>query len=384
MTEFFYPISDKMRKDFFGGIYFDNPKSKVEIDYIANNLKKINFEENRPFPEEENQVGKGYLTLRVLFENYCSNNKDKIEFINFYNKHRNEKNIYKIFARMWVIIRYKSGNKIIENKQKYKLKDVSDYSVESVFPDGEWDYLSNYNRINSFMCFLDFMSKTNNSDQRSIILDMNLGNRKSLFLIPKIIMMTSFVNNVTKQYEYPFCTFDDTITKFDEIIKTVGDKYVDKKFIYICESLKNSLELYFRDERMYNLSLCAILELLLTHKPDSNRYNIEESISKQFVRKLILIIYENDNHSNTKFLENELKIAYSIRSDITHGNFSNLESNLNKLYNLYEFKINENNLFKYNKKDALNRLNSNLAIYVKIVLFAYLKDAERLNLLKDI
>ncbi|MHB8097041.1 MAG: hypothetical protein ACYDEI_05265 [Erysipelotrichaceae bacterium] len=113
-------------------------------------------------------------------------------------------------------------------------------------------------------------------------------------------------------------------------------------------------------------------------------FTICQSISKQFVRKLILIIYENDNHSNTKFLENELKIAYSIRSDITHGNFSNLESNLNKLYNLYEFKINENNLFKYNKKDALNRLNSNLAIYVKIVLFAYLKDAERLNLLKDI
>lgn len=381
ITECFYPIDPNENKKFWGGLFFDNPRSKVEVDYIADILKKINYEDNRPFPEEEKQVGKEFLTLRLLFENYCENNKNIKEFNDFYKKHRNEKNIYRIFAKMWVIIRFEKEDNISSNQSTLKIDKNVNLSIEDIELDFEWEYSNNYIRICSYMSFLDFMCSPKNRIPSSIVMEKNINEKRIMRFLPNLLMTTSYNRTGREKGDYPYYTFDEYMKEYNSIIKLVGDKFNDREFIYICEIIKNSADMYFRDRRMYNISLCSILEFLVAHKPDNNRFNIDESISKQFVSKILYLLYENNSNINVFDLKQELKYAYSIRSDIAHGNFENIDKTIQKLYELYGFNNNESS---YSLSYTLENLNLNLTYYVKVLLFLYLNDSKKLELMKNI
>ena len=104
-----------------------------------------------------------------------------------------------------------------------------------------------------------------------------------------------------------------------KLSEQVGEKYKDKKFLFICEKIKYSFENYNNNLEMSFVELISLIELLITHNPDSGRFNIEESITKQFVGKMLLILYENDNNDSENYrkLKKELKFTYSISYSIT-------------------------------------------------------------------
>ena len=362
ITQYFYPISKQDIKPFWNGMYFDNPRNSDEINKIASLLKRINFEDERPFPEEEHQVGKDYITLRYLINTFFENNQDKPVCKEFYNKHGKEKNIYKVLAKMWIIVRFPitRSNKITEN-----------------------DYYSSYNQTLSHLHFLDFMCNSEGHVPTSIVLDTKkIGNFH--IIIPSMIVISSIKQSNRSNSSYPICTFDKIQTYYDNLVNKVGEKYLTKKFQYICDTLKNASELYFTNERMYNVSLCSLIELLVAHKPDNNRYNIEESISKQFVNKLRFILYSRKSIDDIDFLTKELKLAYSVRSDIAHGNFDSIDNSLSKLYKLYGYDKEESFFGPYAIEDALEALNSHLIQYIRELLFYYIEDENGLSMIKDI
>ena len=49
MTTYMYPIQPTEK--FFGGIYFDNPRTEEEIANVAEIIKKGNTADGEPFPE---------------------------------------------------------------------------------------------------------------------------------------------------------------------------------------------------------------------------------------------------------------------------------------------------------------------------------------------
>lgn len=130
------------------------------------------------------------------------------------------------------------------------------------------------------------------------------------------------------------------------------------------------------------VELISLIELLITHNPDSGRFNIEESITKQFVGKMLLILYENDNKIDSEKLKKELKFTYSIRSAIAHGDYINLEQQLNKLFNFYGLKRDGKGIDYKDNSDALIKLRDRVTDWLRVVVSLYLKDENKINIIK--
>lgn len=79
-----------------------------------------------------------------------------------------------------------------------------------------------------------------------------------------------------------------------------------------------------RDSRSQILFLTSVLELLLTHSPNFDRFNVDDSISKQFVLKAALLAYLADRQVSLEKAKQELRTIYRQRSNIVHGNFETL------------------------------------------------------------
>ena len=58
--------------------------------------------------------------------------------------------------------------------------------------------------------------------------------------------------------------------------------------------------------------LISIIELLLTHSPNNNRFNVEDSINKQFQLKAGIVINKYDKTQLAE-IRNRLKYFYSLR-----------------------------------------------------------------------
>ncbi len=138
--------------------------------------------------------------------------------------------------------------------------------------------------------------------------------------------------------------------------------------------------------KMYLLSVIGLIELLLTHNPDKSIYNIEDSITKQFVRKLKYLLYMEDHSIDLIRVEKLLKWAYTIRSNVAHGNFGKENDKiLTKLCEYYELNPNaENEFFYHTLEDSIDFLNADLTLYLKKILEVYLISEDELNLLKDL
>jgi hypothetical protein len=78
-----------------------------------------------------------------------------------------------------------------------------------------------------------------------------------------------------------------------------------------------------RDPKLRIMLLVSVLELLVTRSPDVQRFNIEDSISRQFVLKLGVLAHLGDpSYNDFERLRSTLRTIYGRRSAIAHGGFS--------------------------------------------------------------
>lgn len=374
MTDHFYPLKKNEKTTFFGGLAFDNPRNKDEIEEIAKILKEANYIGKRPFPEENYQVGDGFITLRSILEKFIENHIDenRKKLIMF------TKNIYKDLAKIWVIIRFDES--IIRSSEVYRpvSKNIEDKDVLQL--DGSFFQSREFvlNRI----AFLDFM--INDSILSSIIFHDadELTKNTQIRIYPELIVRSQ--NNDDKETKSPsrFLPFLKVHDSYRNIIQSIGERYKSEKFNFICDSLSSMRKIYFLNSELYNLQMVSIIEFLLTHKPDYNRFNVEDSITKQFVGKLNLVLYDHLENHDSDNIEKELKYAYALRSDIAHGDFFDKDKQIMKLAKLYGTKTPESSTFSDLAYEVMIKLNDNLESYIKILLNQYLLDENRLELIK--
>ena len=62
MTTFMYPLDIENRPRIFGKLYFDNPRTTNEINYVAQRLKQMNLSDRPSFADKQGQVPEGYIT----------------------------------------------------------------------------------------------------------------------------------------------------------------------------------------------------------------------------------------------------------------------------------------------------------------------------------
>jgi hypothetical protein len=260
-----------------------------------------------------------------------------------------------------------------------------------------WLKKLNYNRF-----FDEYDDAISYLDLLTFITFENKGYKIHTFLIPecfepfdlysidrsiKNIIITLLVLATSRKDEEEndnirFCVFDKLYDKLKKNENLILDKKNDELIKYVSETMENYMNL--RDSKMRILSLISILELLVAHSPDSVRYNIEDSIRKQFANKILLILYLNNNCIDNDEIEKQLLLFYDLRSCIAHGSFNKIESVCNKIDIWYEKNDCDDKKYKhtYDVDSVLDRVDSTLRDYLRIILKKFLSDKKLFEILK--
>lgn len=386
MTTFMYPLDAQKRQRFFGKLYFDNPRTAEEVDYIAKKLRDMNISERPSFADREGLVPEGYMTLMTIYEYFYKNNNNDSLVQEFDKKYGKLKNIYKKLAHMWIIIRSEDILCEEDTKGKFGIFRKSDEDVQLYLVDDIPLSASAYNqeKINDYFAFISFMLGDGHLSNNLINEEPSLISKPSHDVFIRLMVMASATPNKKDRHHYPYGVFNSIEPQILKLSQNVGEKYLDKKFLFLCKKIQYIFNTYRINKEMAFVELVSILEMFLTHNPDSGRFNIEDSINKQFVGKMSMILYENDKKIDLKKLKQELKYAYGIRSSIAHGDFSNLEKNLNNLFAFYKLKRDGKGIDYKTNDDALYRLLDNAMDWGKTVINIYLKDEIKLDLIKNI
>ncbi|MBQ3017960.1 MAG: hypothetical protein IJD89_03335 [Clostridia bacterium] len=382
MTSFMYPLDENNRTRIFGNLYFDNPRTTEEINYVAEYLKKANLSERPSFPDRPGLIPEGFITLMTIYDEFYKNNIDDIVVRDFCEKNRRYKNIYKKLAKMMVVIR--SDNLVVEsendiyftlmkNQDEDKIQLIKEKNVPSIIHDED--------KINGYFSFVAFMldGGLNNNIIKNELNKINYW-KQEVFV--RWLVMSHIKKSHRAKDSYPYGVFNLIEPRIIRLSNAVGERYDDKKFLFMCKKINYILDLYNIDIEMCFVELIGLLEMLITHNPDNGRFNVEDSITKQFVGKLTLILYENDKKIVQEKVEKELKFAYGIRSAIAHGDFNELEKGFKKLFNFYDLKSEKNRAFYKGDKSAFTKLVDQTIRWVRIVINLYLKDEKRLDIIK--
>jgi hypothetical protein len=108
-------------------------------------------------------------------------------------------------------------------------------------------------------------------------------------------MLMIYINGIahgrTKHKEFDYFTIPDNLEKIIELssgIEKLSDERSDK-LLFIGETIKSINEHHLESKMMF-LMLIGVVEFLLTHNPDSYRFNVEDSIGNQFIQDGVVLI----------------------------------------------------------------------------------------------
>jgi len=380
LTRYIFPIESKIKLSDALNLELDNPRTDEEISFISNIIIKSLQINNSNSDEIENQVIlRAALGIGELKEYLEINNKDSYEY-NFYESLKTEQTI-QIIAKSWIILRFTDNNFVNENKQDYiKLFDKLHNGNDN-------EYLSNFNISLNYSYILSLL--INNEKEYHGFSFLLYNNPTEIFYptdkykiyrtIENFKDNNNLINNFKNRAVSWIYWYDikDTIIKTSQNLDcilslTEKDKPIKNKKLNISkkESAQEKL-LYIGsilrtvDHETKNLKLklvllTSIIEYLVTKNPDNSRFNVEDSISKQFKLKSAILIYQNIQDVGLDNIKEALEKIYSQRSDIAHGNYNTKNDNsdyLDSVFKLYE--------------------------YIRAIIQAYLKDKKFVDYLKD-
>ena len=364
LTHSMYPIDKKLElKD----CCFDNPRTFQEIKAVAQILKKANFIGHAAFPETYEQFGKEVISLEMIIDNYFKRyNLDRKHLLKKNGKEYSD--VYYKMAKNWVILRYDESNEY----------QYSDYGYKK------------YKEIIAYINLLTFLSFSENPYRNDSLLipesfdffEIKSVDRTIQNIIIDLLVLSTARKDEETINNFKYCIFDKTYSKFLRLERLLKNLEKEDLIKYISDNISNYISI--EDKKMRIMSLVSMLELLITHKPDSNRYNIEDSIRKQFCNKLLTLLYLNDKDINCAEIEKYLLMIYDLRSAIAHGNFEQIEIiarkidkwflNNSKEYKEYYEELDIDIVFEY--------IDESLREYTRIAINMYLKDKTLIELLK--
>lgn len=364
LTYCMYPIDKKLE---LKNCCFDNPRTSQEIKAVAQILKKANYIENMPIPETYEQFGKEVINLEMVVDKYFE--KYNLDRKYLYTKNgKKYSDIYYKMAKNWVILRYDPNYDFQYSDYGYKkYKEIISY-------------------IN-LLTFLSFSESLCGKDGFLIPESFDFFGIKSIDktiqnIIINLLVLSAVRTDEEETNDVKFCIFNKTYNKFLELENLIKKSGKEEVINYIADNISNYISM--EDKKMRIMSLVSILELLLTHKPDSNRYNIEDSIRKQFCNKILILLYLN--YKNINYVEEEkyLLMVYDLRSAIAHGSFEQIDMIAKKMdrwffnnstdYKEYYEGFNIDIVFEY--------IEESLEKYVRTSIKMFLEDQKLIELLK--
>ncbi|QXP52859.1 hypothetical protein [Cellulophaga sp. HaHa_2_1] len=338
ITKYIYPLESSILLSESLNYTIDNPRTEEEIELVKNFITKSLDESDE---ETSSMAGIGFrLALSLGDLKKGLELKDKEGYALQYYKTNEEKLFVDILAETWLILRFSDEEeftKIAKNREELfrtiARNDNSEYAIK-------FNELANYCHVLSILI--------HNDDSRyhgeSFLLSDNAydvffksKNRKIKESVENFIH-SNFSFNEPKRYEEWLYWFDakDWIFEDAERLESLiiqdkiqekgkkirlSQKQTPKQKIFHIGGLQKTAYEHLKDPELMLLLLVSIIEYLVTRNPDNNKFNVEDSISKQFKLKCAVLIHNQDDEYDMVQLSNDLNSLYSQRSDIAHGNY---------------------------------------------------------------
>ncbi len=365
MTTTLYPLAERLP---LNGCFFDNPRTPEEIRAVAKMLRMANRIDDVGFPETSKQFGKEVISLEMALDCFFEeNNLDKKYIL----KKNGEvyQDIYYKMAKNWVVLRYMDPT------------DEEFLSEESY---------NHYKKVIAYINLLTFMSFSENAYKNHSFLipesfdffDIRTVDKTIRNIIVSFITVSYSLVREEDMKNFQFCPFNRLYDKFQKLEIALESLKKPDLISFIADNINAYISM--DNEKIRIISLVSILELLLTHNPDFNRFNVEDSIKKQFCNKLLILLCMKNKNINYSFLEKYLLKIYDLRSSIAHGDFSKIDVHLNKIHQILVDNDEDyrRDFDEYDTEIVLEEVNSFLRNCVRLAVNEALDNPNMIEILK--
>lgn len=336
LTNLRFDISNKLYLSKYFNFYLRNLNSEEEnffFEILKNEYKKIIKKYGLKNAYEEYKIVKENSTvdymmkslrmfsiadyfslceLKILVRIYLTeSNKETYEPVMDDFKTNNISKVLRNYLRRLIVIDY-DRELLLEKLKKY---DNSKTTEDALILEFRKSFINFYNYINRVKISYDIYNYRDSKYNSSILFLSKLGK-------------TTFESRNNRNLVDKFINIKDG--NFDN-------------FMFIIETF------YSENNKSYKKEITdyvTLLEMFVTHSPSTNRYNVEDSISKQFVEKISASFSLTHSIKNKIDLENfkkELKYMYNYRSKLLHGEVLEMNKQLNKFLEIPYYSNRRNN-----------------------------------------
>lgn len=336
LTNLRFDISNKLYLSKYFNFYLRNLNSEEEnffFEILKNEYKKIIKKYGLKNAYEEYKIVKENSTvdymmkslrmfsiadyfslceLKILVRIYLTeSNKETYEPVMDDFKTNNISKVLRNYLRRLIVIDY-DRELLLEKLKKY---DNSKTTEDALILEFRKSFINFYNYINRVKISYDIYNYRDSKYNSSILFLSKLGK-------------TTFESRNNRNLVDKFINIKDD--NFDN-------------FMFIIETF------YSENNKSYKKEITdyvTLLEMFVTHSPSTNRYNVEDSISKQFVEKIsasFSLTHSIKNKIDLEDFKKELKYMYNYRSKLLHGEVLEMNKQLNKFLETPYYSSRRNN-----------------------------------------
>lgn len=374
---YIYPLENKVYLSQELKFHFDNPRSERDIALVKRYWEKAYRmkENNKNFSIADDT----FFALEPVLFTF----RDKFAPIDGYvakifEEYRRE-DFFEFLARITVLAYFDDEGEVSRISNELKSQKAAGEENIVVVLDNDHPIEANSKKLANYSFLLSLLSHSDGKEYNGlnfIIGSDRIGlEEPPRFLILNYFMFGAFSmsygedDNKGEDRLWTFWPYARTklIQRAALLDKAFKDG-LSEKLLYIGNILQ--IACHTTDVKARIVMLTSIIELLLTHNPPSERFNVDDSINKQFQLKASILVYLNDKRRDINSIKKRLKTIYQQRSNIAHGNFGELDKYIQSLSK------------KEDDKEYLSDLVTDLYLYVRAILEEFLKDRKFVEFLK--
>ena len=364
LTKYIFPIESIIVSE-SSSYSFDNPRTPEEIkivkDFIEKTINERDEDETGMFAPQSTRL---FLSLHDLKKNLEETGNHKYA-LDFYEKNK-EKSYLDLLAETWIILRFEEDeefNEIANDKNKL---------FHILLSHKETAYTKYFRNLTSYCHLLSLLAHNEENEyygenfllsESPYELFITSINEKIYESIETFIRYNCLLKHDSRAKNWLYwldgsenlilhseriesIIIQETIKDESGKIRISQKQSPKQKLLHAGNILKTSYK-HLQDPELMLLLLVSNIEYLLTRNPDTNKFNVEDSISRQFKLKCAVAIHNQNKDLSLVTLNKDLNKVYSQRSDLAHGNYredfkiDEIVQSVYLLYNITNLIINE-------------------------------------------
>ncbi len=370
LTNYIYPLRERFPLSANLQLYLDNPRTDREVLAVTEYIRQA-YKIESAFQYSEEAINQG---LKQFLSEYSRED----EYISDFYKTYGQREPYELLARMWIVARYNDEG-LHETLRQEGKRLAEEGHVGFFMLEDDNPIIKNSRQLLEYSHLISLLIHTSGElyEGKTFILDGNEGwfqeIRPTHFACIAFFMFMAFTGSseVARKDDQRWLFFPavrEELMRVGRLLDDAFSRNLEEKLLYIASLLKVAGS-DIKDDKAKLVMLVSIIELLVTHNPDFSRFNVEDSINKQFQLKAATLIYLNDKSRNIDQIKRRLKQIYALRSAIAHGDFRSVTKYVEKAK-------------KKGEEYPISMMISELYDYLRAIIMEYLRDDKFVDFLK--